>query len=528
MTYCLVLFLLNVIGATAITSTSPSPNQSDITLPVKHDEKLLSSQCFLHSSSSEATNNSIMSIVQAPIKDSENFTFRASNGNYVRIDKVLYDKVPDGKKNWNILNVHLANISQYSTHAELFDAAYCCTVMPGLCLADGICTLNITHCVIMCICARRGLLEVCRSDQFIFQQVLQDIWDSYASQNIVDEEPSVKRTTVAENVRPVVTSKDEHLNELLDTDLQSVMPVDNASHKMVLPITISNSLILSQMLMHHSFLNDHNESRVQLSDDTFSKIKSRYFNRSDIFHINKGYLNVSIIDIENDTKELLSQNQRHVSPIITDKHILLSEIFNISRNLTHNLTDDNDFISKNYSRENYKSFYNNHQIQAAKQENKKAIYIDNGKWENNDTTFMPSPKFHFPSWSTINSCGLECINDGGRCVFDFEKSYNIRCVYDGTTACSALHCVHGTCQRYNNDTHICRCQNGWAGSLCNKACQRNCGTFGSCVVVDDKLACRCHINHTGELCDELKTMPVLWTGKRRTKSNTKICLYVLP
>lgn len=116
-------------------------------------------------------------------------------------------------------------------------------------------------------------------------------------------------------------------------------------------------------------------------------------------------------------------------------------------------------------------------------------------------------------------CGLYgvCgIKDGeATCVCeDGFISVGTSCVTD---PCRQNPCAFGTCVPLN-DKPTCRCDNGYAGLLCDKcaqgylpvngvclpgdACESDPCYFGVCISVDGKPVCSCDQGYTGELCDQ--------------------------
>ena len=116
-----------------------------------------------------------------------------------------------------------------------------------------------------------------------------------------------------------------------------------------------------------------------------------------------------------------------------------------------------------------------------------------------------------------DSCGEECLRDGGRCVFDFnlKDAYRQACVHDSVQPCHKFNCVHGECES-RNGSYSCGCRAGWTGIFCNKPCSLDCGPRGQCVVMarGGDPACECQRNYTGLHCDQLKPTPSPWTGER--------------
>ncbi|KAI8786777.1 EGF domain protein, partial [Biomphalaria glabrata] len=55
---------------------------------------------------------------------------------------------------------------------------------------------------------------------------------------------------------------------------------------------------------------------------------------------------------------------------------------------------------------------------------------------------------------------------------------------------------------YTEGLYICDCKEGWTGTFCDKPCDLDCGSHGTCGRVGNMTGCICHQNFTGNRCEE--------------------------
>lgn len=75
--------------------------------------------------------------------------------------------------------------------------------------------------------------------------------------------------------------------------------------------------------------------------------------------------------------------------------------------------------------------------------------------------------------------------------------------------CSSIQCKHGICDPNASVLGVCKCEEGWAGPLCNYQCRKQCGPHGTCSLFGNIENCKCDLGFSGEFCDKAVERAVL-------------------
>lgn len=75
--------------------------------------------------------------------------------------------------------------------------------------------------------------------------------------------------------------------------------------------------------------------------------------------------------------------------------------------------------------------------------------------------------------------------------------------------CASIQCKNGICDPNASVVGVCKCNEGWAGPLCNYECRKQCGLHGKCSLFGNIENCKCDIGYSGEFCDKVIDTAVL-------------------
>ncbi|XP_067679401.1 uncharacterized protein [Haliotis asinina] len=100
-----------------------------------------------------------------------------------------------------------------------------------------------------------------------------------------------------------------------------------------------------------------------------------------------------------------------------------------------------------------------------------------------------------------------CENCKGTCLFDWNRVPMFECEDGEDHKCNAFYCGdHGECVEDANEVK-CECFANYTGIFCEHLCDLDCGEKGNCAFFNETMHCVCNWNYTGGQCEELKTTP---------------------
>ncbi|XP_046576690.1 LOW QUALITY PROTEIN: uncharacterized protein LOC124284629 [Haliotis rubra] len=343
----------------------------------------------------------------------------------------------------------------------------CCQALPGICDADGDCTLGYTTCAKLCMCVS-GL------PSYMCEHMLKKIRDELTSST----QPTINASS-ATDPSPISTSTSIPVGHSETVDIFPSSSVDSVPGSPY-PSPVMGFASDSPSLSHEAY-NLTSTPSLDASPVTVSSTPSTppHSVASDDMIIDK--------ELITPTSKLQTASTEHLNILELPTTLETTT----SPSLTHGDIDNrigqlhpiDPIITSNRSQTNGSNSID----ETGHEMTTEDFYSD----------FIP------PTMDSASPCE-DCK---GTCLFDWNRVPMFECEDGEDHKCHAFSCGdHGECVEDANEVK-CECFANYTGIFCEHLCDLDCGEKGDCAFFNETMHCVCNWNYTGGQCEELKTTP---------------------